>query len=263
MTLEKDFYLTVLLHYICNNIKSINFKGWTCLNKWYFPYFRLSEDLDFMVCYENHPWKNERIRFAREIRNQVVHIADTLWWSLNPEDQQHKRALWNNFLKNKKHTYLKYIFTYPSLINWENQTIKLEVTYTQKQYLPSNSVIIHDIYKDLIFNKPLFKEEKINCVAIEEMMAEKLRACVSRREPAIRDFYDIRFILEKTNITLDNIKPLFEEKIKENTWDFTIYNWYPILEKQIKLNLLPMLWESWTKFNLKETYDKIINFIKV
>jgi predicted nucleotidyltransferase component of viral defense system len=47
--LEKDFYLTGLLGWISTTLPDLSFKGGTCLNKIHFPYFRLSEDLDFSL----------------------------------------------------------------------------------------------------------------------------------------------------------------------------------------------------------------------
>jgi predicted nucleotidyltransferase component of viral defense system len=78
--LEKDFYLTVLLHYLAKARPEITFKGGTCLNKVYFPYFRLSEDLDFMMSTEN-PLVNsngKRQAFAYKMRETMKHIATTL-----------------------------------------------------------------------------------------------------------------------------------------------------------------------------------------
>jgi predicted nucleotidyltransferase component of viral defense system len=47
--LEKDFLLTLILIKFWEKYSELIFKGGTCLNKIYFPYFRLSEDLDFVI----------------------------------------------------------------------------------------------------------------------------------------------------------------------------------------------------------------------
>jgi predicted nucleotidyltransferase component of viral defense system len=46
---EKDFLLTLILIKFGEKYPDLIFKGGTCLNKVYFPYFRLSEDLDFVL----------------------------------------------------------------------------------------------------------------------------------------------------------------------------------------------------------------------
>ncbi len=46
---EKDYYLTLLLSRIHELSTGLIFKGGTCLNKIYYSYYRLSEDLDFSM----------------------------------------------------------------------------------------------------------------------------------------------------------------------------------------------------------------------
>jgi len=78
--LEKDFYLTAILHHLSKVMPEITFKGGTCLNKLYYPYFRLSEDLDFMMCSAD-PLVNsngKRQAFAYKIREAMYNIATTL-----------------------------------------------------------------------------------------------------------------------------------------------------------------------------------------
>ncbi|MCD6460503.1 nucleotidyl transferase AbiEii/AbiGii toxin family protein [bacterium] len=47
--LEKDYYLTQFLSKINDLSIDLIFKGGTCLNKIYYSYYRLSEDLDFSM----------------------------------------------------------------------------------------------------------------------------------------------------------------------------------------------------------------------
>lgn len=46
---EKDYYLTFILSRINELSDNLIFKGGTCLNKIYYSYYRLSEDLDFSM----------------------------------------------------------------------------------------------------------------------------------------------------------------------------------------------------------------------
>ena len=59
--LEKDFYLTLLLVYFGKHCPELVFKGGTCLNKIYYPYCRLSEDIDFVIQNEGGFRVKERI----------------------------------------------------------------------------------------------------------------------------------------------------------------------------------------------------------
>jgi len=47
--MEKDYYLTFILSQISDLSADLIFKGGTCLNKIYYSYYRLSEDLDFSL----------------------------------------------------------------------------------------------------------------------------------------------------------------------------------------------------------------------
>jgi hypothetical protein len=177
----------------------------------------LSEDLDFMMC-STHPLvesTSKRQDFAQKMRSTMKHIVETLGRELNTEEEQHKKALGHKNLKNKKYTYLKYLLTYPSLIDGTSQHIKIELTYTEKQYFPANQGNIQALFIDPFFEKPLFPAQTIRCYALEEMMSEKVRACLSRRIPAIRDFFDVRYVRQQ-GVDISALKPIIEEKLKEN-----------------------------------------------
>jgi predicted nucleotidyltransferase component of viral defense system len=64
-TIEKDYFIELFLYYISlnNDLKNLVFRGGTCLKKIYFPDYRFSEDLDFLVKegIENIPQKLSRV----------------------------------------------------------------------------------------------------------------------------------------------------------------------------------------------------------
>jgi predicted nucleotidyltransferase component of viral defense system len=109
---------------------------------------------------------------------------------------------------------LKYLLTYQSLFDGTKQYIKIEVTYTEKQYFPEQYKNIQALFVDELLNEPLFPAQTIRCYALEEMMAEKMRACLSRRKPAIRDFFDLRYMRQE--VDLSALKAVVAEKLKEN-----------------------------------------------
>lgn len=96
-------------------------------------------------------------------------------------------------LKKMEYTYLKYMFTYSSIFDQTKQTIKIEVTYTHKRHLPLVNREIQSIFIDPTLENPIFPSKHIKCFSLDEMMAEKIRAALTRREPAIRDFFDVRY----------------------------------------------------------------------
>ena len=133
--LEKDLRLTVILHFLAKALPDLRFKWWTCLNKVYYPYFRLSEDLDFSIPINNElvNTNSKRKAFARHARETLKGMTHTMWWVLNDDKYHHKKALWNSELAKKNDTYLKYVISYTSIIDWSEQTIKVEITYSSKQ----------------------------------------------------------------------------------------------------------------------------------
>ena len=260
---EKDFYLTVILHRISREIPEINFKGWTCLNKIYFPYFRLSEDLDFSLSTETPlvDSNTKRATFAKEFREKIKELADTMWRTINPDKYHHKKAQGSKTLKKKEYTYLKYVLSYPSIYDQSKQTIKVELTYTHKQYFDSIQKPIQSLFVDPLTEEPIFQEKEIACFDIQEMVTEKCRACLTRRTPAIRDFFDLWYLQVQWIDILANkeiIKAKCDE-VSERKW--TLHDNYDELEKQIKKYLIPVANDLYD-FDLQNIYDQMIQLQK-
>jgi predicted nucleotidyltransferase component of viral defense system len=216
--LEKDFRLTMILIYLAKTVPELRFKGGTCLNKVYYPYFRLSEDLDFTLPIDEDfvNSNGKREKFAHKMRTAIKRLTTLMERELNPDQEQHKKALGLEALCNKEYTYLKYVLSYPSLIDDTHQNIKIEVTYTPKQYFQSCDKKIQSLFIDPLFEAPLFMEQKIQCLALEEMVTEKCRAALTRRIPAIRDFFDLWY-LQKQGIDIFSHQEVIIQKCKEIT----------------------------------------------
>lgn len=257
--LEKDFYLTIILHRITKNIPEITFKGWTCLNKVYFPYFRLSEDLDFSISIEN-PLVNtnsKREAFAQDIREKMKELTMSLWRKLNDDQYHHQKAQWNEHLKKKEYTYLKYILNYPSLYDQSQQSIKIEIMYTQKQHFPWIHKHIQSIFIDPVTEEIIFSNQTIQCLDLQEMVAEKCRACLTRRKPAIRDFFDLRYMQSQWIDILAN-KEIIRAKCDEvSDRERTLADNYDDLKKQIQTHIIPVINNIWD-FDLKKIYDQMM-----
>jgi len=153
----------------------------------------LSEDLDFALSIEEEfvNSASKRQKFAEFMRSKMKEVCTTMDRKLNKDEDQHGKALGHKKLKKLKHTYLKYVLTYPSIFDQKEQIIKIEITYTDKHYLPFHQGDIKSIFIDPLLEEDIFPKEKINCLSLEEMIAEKMRAALTRKEPAIRDFFDL------------------------------------------------------------------------
>lgn len=258
---EKDFYLTVILHRISTAIPWINFKWWTCLNKVYFPYFRLSEDLDFSISIQDKQvnTNKKREQFAQNFRQKIKELTQMMWRLLNDDKFHHKKAQWNENLKKKEYTYLKYVVSYPSLYSEKLQTIKIELTYTSQQYFASIQKQIQSIFVDPVTDENIFQDKTIQCLDLKEMMSEKVRAALTRKKPAIRDFFDIRHVKNQW-FDFEKIQEVIVYKIEESEGWYTIQDHYPTLQEQIKSDLEPVLWKEYSDFDFDTIYNFVLSF---
>jgi len=135
---EKDFRLTIILIYLSKEMPELIFKGGCCLNKMYYPYYRLSEDLDFTLPIDekfvNSDTKREK--FFRKMEHVVKKIELITWYFVFGETK-YKKAERLKKLYDKEYTYLRYILHYDSFMDWSSQQIKIEFMYTPKQYFKS------------------------------------------------------------------------------------------------------------------------------
>ena len=124
---------------------------------------------------------------------------------------------------------------------------------------------IQSIYKDLILEETIFKNYTISCIDLKEAVAEKIRAGLTRRIPAIRDFFDIWYIKNNSdfNFTDPILKDLIIKKLAEVNFAYTLDkdSNYQMLEKQIKTELDPVLKRNTDfHFDLPEIYNFILSF---
>ena len=74
--MEKDYYLTLILSQISKLSENLFLKGGTCLNKIYYSYYRLSEDLDFsMRLPDNTAGRGIRQKCIQPVKNNIESFA--------------------------------------------------------------------------------------------------------------------------------------------------------------------------------------------
>ena len=70
--IEKDYYLTLILSRAHELSEGLIFKGGTCLNKIYYAYYRLSEDLDFsMVLQRYEATRSQRRKCIQPVKDRI------------------------------------------------------------------------------------------------------------------------------------------------------------------------------------------------
>jgi hypothetical protein len=158
-------------------------------------------------------------------------------------------------------------FTYLSALDSSPQTIKIDISMKSNLQLPAVLRPLHTIFEDKITEKPIFAEHMVHCMDIREAVAEKVRASLTRERPAIRDYFDLRFIKNTSDFDFGSteLKNLIDTKLAETDYHYTISpENYNLLEQQIQTNLLPVLNKQYRTFNaenLKEIYNFVLSLV--
>ncbi len=232
--LQKDYVLTLIL-YLIKDIEGIYFKGGTALNKISLNHARLSEDIDFTVT-----------RSVHEIKAEIVEIlqASTFFGTITEDKHVNDFVRivveYRSFSGKTDHVLIDLNKRATMLLKPE----KHEVKHFYEGYLPKFSV---------------------PTLAQEEMIAEKLKATMTRNKP--RDHYDIYKIIEaKLPLNLH----LAEQKCREARKEFSIVRMFKNAQKlktQWEPDLVPLLAKEVsfktviktlaTHFKLKEEKERV------
>jgi predicted nucleotidyltransferase component of viral defense system len=215
--LEKDYHLTRILHKISEKrIKDLVFKGGTCLNKCYLGFYRLSEDLDFVYNQDvANQSKGQIKKTLDELRHTLFEILDELEFKTSKELGKGWKMLTSK--EEPKIVGLEIITNYNSLIDDSLQKIKIEISFRRKLINPTKIKAIHHEFIDALGEPILKKNVEIEVIDLSENLAEKFRALVTRKNIAIRDIYDIHFILKNNILKINKeIISLILAKIKES-----------------------------------------------
>ncbi len=246
--LEKDFLLTLILIKFGEHYSDLIFKWWTCLNKIYFPYFRLSEDLDFVI--NTELWRSGRKRLLKHYEENFIN--DLLQLNITIKQER---------TKFDEYKLAMFVFEYASTLDNSLQTIKIDISLKKNLILPSVQKSIKAIYKDSVLEEPFFDDHTLQCIDIKESLAEKIRAGLTRKEPAIRDFFDIRYVKNNSPFDFEEsiFKNLVKSKLQEVSFEYTIDWMYDLLEQQVITDLKPVLNDTYD-FNLHEIYQFVLSF---
>lgn len=246
---EKDFLLTLILIKFWEKYKDLVFKGWTCLNKVYFPYFRLSEDLDFVLNMEIG--RNARKTILKEYEENFIKDLSILGITLREERT-----------KFDEYRLAMFTFEYRSIINQSLQTIKIDISLKGRLSLWAKPGKIQSIFIDSVYEEPLFSQDHtISCIDLTESIAEKMRAALTRREPAIRDFFDIWYVRSFSDFDFesDEFRSLLRQKLAEVQYEYTLENNKSLLERQIITDLKPVLTDNYG-FDFDTIYTFILSY---
>jgi len=191
--IEKDYYCSLLLDYLFGNEDTqLVFKGGTCISKVYTDFYRMSEDLDFVISVS--PGLSRSVR-----RSLIVPIRQNFDKLL----AQYNCLNWKETITghNESKQYIG-MLGYNSVVGAVGRkgTIKIEISL-RKELIEEvcqreTSTLLIDPFREV----RIIQNYKTNIPTINELYAEKFRAALTRREPAIRDFFDIFYAMKNLQI---------------------------------------------------------------
>lgn len=180
--IEKDYYCSLVLRDLSGLFgQGLVFKGGTCLSKVHAEFFRLSEDLDFAISLRPDATRSDRRRAVTPVRHYLTEVPLRLpCFDLAEAIEGHNDSRQYNGR-----------FTYRSLVTGEPDFIKVEVSLREETVLPTEILPARTLLRDPHTGHPALTTVDVRVLCLTEAYAEKIRAALTRREPAIRDFFDI------------------------------------------------------------------------
>ena len=209
--LEKDYYLTLILSRAHELTEDLVFKGGTCLNKIYYAYYRLSEDLDFSMKLPRHEaTRGDRRKCIQPVKDKISKFVEQFDMKIvdsgNPGRNESKQYV--------------YYFSYQSALRPNEGQIKFEIGLKFNPIDKVEKRQVYHTYTHPFTGEPLFDGGKVVCLSLNEIVSEKLRAAALRETIAPRDFYDLDFIIRnKFNLADREVVKLFKKKVEEDGGD--------------------------------------------
>ena len=191
--IEKDYYCSLILHHIFDRETPLVFKGGTCLSKVYTDFYRLSEDLDLVIPVAVGTSRNQRASKMESIKG-IFDELPTLVPGISTS-----RAFRGH---NESRQYIGY-FEYPSAVMDRKERIKIEIGIREPLLLASVSGETRTIVVNPFSRRPLLPVFTVQAMDMKEAYAEKVRAALTRTEPAIRDIFDLFYAVHKIKVDLN------------------------------------------------------------
>lgn len=202
--IEKDYILSWILKGVAQHeklLKALVFKGGTVLKKFYFVDYRYSEDIDFTLLDNSIPndqifdWFKQTFEFVKEEANIPLEIID---------NNEHEDGGINFYIS----------YTGPLGGQRSSKKIKTDISRSEKMEFKPVIKKAFKVYTDC-------DEFQLLCYTIEEILIEKMRSVIQRMQA--RDFYDIWYLLEETNVDIGLYMNEFKNKFSSKGIDSSIF----------------------------------------
>lgn len=192
--IEKDYFCTLLLEHLAAVCPDLVFKGGTCLAKVHTDFYRLSEDLDFVIPMATDAPRSQRSKKAAPLKESFAALAQRLpcFRLLEPLAGANSSTQYNA------------VIGYTALASGDEDTIKVEIGLREPLLTATLNGAAQTILLDSVTRTALLKPVTVRCISRIEAFAEKFRAALSRREVAARDFFDLDYAVRKLGLQADN-----------------------------------------------------------
>lgn len=191
--IEKDYYCSVSLRDFDALFRAgLVFKGGTSLSKVHVEFFRLSEDLDFSVSVSPTASRGARRTAAGAFKSHFAGVPDRL------ECFQIAEALAGHHDSRQYRARL----AYRSAVTGEDEFLKIDVALREEVLVPAVDLPARTLLYDPITRAAVFAPFNVRVLTLREAYAEKVRAALTRRDPAIRDFFDVDNAVQSDRLQL-------------------------------------------------------------
>jgi len=179
--IEKDYFCSAMLAWLAQPDAGIVFKGGTCLSKVHADFYRLSEDLDWAIPTPLEATRSQRSALAADAKKALAQAPEGL----------HGLSIRDKLKGANKSTQYLGTTAYRSLISGEEEPIKIEIGLREPLLTPVAKGRARTLLLDPISAGEAVPPIEVPCISVQEAYAEKLRAALTRREPAARDLFDV------------------------------------------------------------------------
>ena len=188
--IEKDYYCSVALADLAAAQLSLAFKGGTCLSKVHGSFSRLSEDLDFSMSTPVGESRSERSRLIAPLKSHLSGI----------ERRSGVFRVFEPLRGFNNSTQYATRLAYRSTVTGQEDFIKIEVSVREPIVEPVKPLPARTLLMDPFRRVSAVPPVLVAVLSHREAYAEKLRAALTRRDAAIRDFFDLEHAFHQGRI---------------------------------------------------------------
>jgi len=254
--IEKDYYCSLLLRdLLLADVPGLAFKGGTSFSKIHGAFYRLSEDLDFGISTPVDAPRRDRSKRVTAWKEHLAKIScrTPCFQIVDPLQGYNNSTQYSGRV------------SYSSLVSGQDEHVKIEISVREPILNAIEQLPVKTLLLDPFRRSAAVDTIQIAVLSRLEAYAEKLRAALTRRDPAIRDFYDIDHAYRTNRIKSTDwlLIDLLRQKL-------SVPGTEPIdvspeklenLRRQVDVQLKPVLKESdFISFDLNHAFETVRRF---